>query len=77
MLLHVLHRLVDKGNTVIVIEHNMDVIKTADWIVDLGPEGGAAGGEIVVEGTPENVAATPVSHTGRFLGDVLGLAPVG
>ena len=77
MLLHVLHRLVDKGNTVIVIEHNMDVIKTADWIVDLGPEGGAAGGEIVVEGTPEEVAANPVSHTGRFLGDVLGMAPVG
>jgi excinuclease ABC subunit A len=77
MLLDVLHRLVDKGNTVIVIEHNMDVIKTADWIVDLGPEGGAEGGEIVAEGTPEEVAANPVSHTGRFLTDVLGLAPVG
>ena len=77
MLLDVLHRLVDKGNTVIVIEHNLDVIKTADWIVDLGPEGGAGGGEIVVEGTPEQVAANPVSHTGRFLADVLGLAPVG
>ena len=77
MLLNVLHRLVDKGNTVVVIEHNMDVIKTADWIVDLGPEGGAAGGEIVVEGTPEEVAANPVSHTGRFLTDVLGMAPVG
>jgi excinuclease ABC subunit A len=77
LLLHVLHRLVEKGNTVIVIEHNLDVIKTADWIIDLGPEGGAAGGDIVAEGTPEEVAADPVSHTGRFLGDVLGLAPVG
>ncbi len=77
MLLDVLHRLVDKGNTVLVIEHNMDVIKTADWIVDLGPEGGAEGGEIVAEGTPEEVAANPLSHTGRFLADVLGMAPVG
>ncbi len=77
MLLNVLHRLVDKGNTVIVIEHNMDVIKTADWIVDLGPEGGEAGGDIVAEGTPEEVAANPVSHTGRFLGEILGMAPVG
>jgi excinuclease ABC subunit A len=77
MLLQVLHRLVDKGNTVIVIEHNMDVVKTADWIVDLGPEGGDDGGEIVAEGTPEEVAANPVSHTGRFLTDVLGMAPVG
>ena len=77
MLLNVLHRLVDKGNTVIIIEHNMDVIKTADWIVDLGPEGGAEGGHIVAEGTPEEVAANPVSHTGRFLADILGMAPVG
>ena len=77
MLLEVLHRLVDKGNTVIVIEHNLDVIKTADWIVDLGPEGGAAGGEIVCEGTPEEVAANPLSHTGRFLAEILGMAPVG
>ncbi|HEX7118078.1 MAG TPA: excinuclease ABC subunit UvrA [Longimicrobiales bacterium] len=77
MLLTVLHRLVDKGNTVVVIEHNLDVIKTADRIIDLGPEGGAAGGDIVVAGTPEEVAAHPVSHTGRFLGEVLGLAPVG
>ncbi len=76
-LLDVLHRLVDKGNTVVVIEHNLDVIKTADWIIDLGPEGGDAGGRIVAAGTPEKVAANPVSHTGRFLGDVLGLAPVG
>ncbi len=77
MLLDVLHRLVDKGNTVVVIEHNLDVVKTADWIVDLGPEGGAAGGEVVAEGTPESIAANPLSHTGRFLADVLGLAPVG
>src|SRR5690348_5063687 len=66
-LLHVLHQLVDSGNTGVVIEHNLDVIKTADWIVDLGPEGGAGGGRILVAGTPETVAATPESHTGRFL----------
>jgi excinuclease ABC subunit A len=66
-LLEVLHRLVDGGNTVLVIEHNLDVIKTADWIVDLGPEGGAGGGRILVSGTPETVAATPESHTGHFL----------
>ena len=77
MLLEVLHRLVDRGNTVVVIEHNLEVIKTADWIVDLGPEGGNAGGIVVAEGTPEDVAGNPVSHTGRFLADLLGLAPVG
>ena len=66
-LLDVLHQLVDQGNTVVVIEHNLDVIKTADWVVDLGPEGGAGGGRILVAGTPETVAATPESHTGRFL----------
>jgi len=77
MLLGVLHRLVDRGNTVVVIEHNLEVIKTADWIVDLGPEGGDAGGRIVACGPPEAVAAHPVSHTGRFLADILGLAPVG
>ncbi len=66
-LLAVLHRLRDHGNTVVVIEHNLDVIKTADWIVDLGPEGGAKGGEILIAGTPEEVAACPRSHTGRFL----------
>ncbi len=77
MLLDVLHRLVAKGNTVVVIEHNMDVVKTADWIIDLGPEGGEAGGYVVVAGAPEQVAAEPVSHTGRFLTDALGLAPVG
>jgi excinuclease ABC subunit A len=67
----VLHRLVDGGNTVLVIEHNLDVIKTADWIVDLGPEGGDSGGEVVAEGTPEQVAAAERSHTGRFLRRVL------
>ncbi|SEV85086.1 excinuclease ABC subunit UvrA [Luteibacter sp. 329MFSha] len=66
-LLDVLHRLVDHGNTVVVIEHNLDVIKTADWLVDLGPEGGSGGGQILVSGTPEKVAATKTSHTGRFL----------
>jgi excinuclease ABC subunit A len=58
---------VDAGNTVVVIEHNLDVIKTADWIIDMGPEGGAGGGELLVAGTPEAVAAHPHSHTGRFL----------
>jgi excinuclease ABC subunit A len=72
MLLDVLHRLVAKGNTVLVIEHNLDVIKTADWVVDLGPDGGHAGGEIVASGTPEEVARNPRSHTGRFLREMLG-----
>lgn len=71
-LLDVLHRLVDAGNTVIVIEHNLDVIKTADYIVDLGPEGGARGGRVVAAGTPEEVAAVPESYTGRYLARVLG-----
>jgi excinuclease ABC subunit A len=66
-LLDVLHTLVEHGNTVVVIEHNLDVIKTADWLIDLGPEGGAGGGRILVSGTPETVAATKASHTGRFL----------
>lgn len=70
-LLKVLHRLVDAGNTVIVIEHNLDVIKTADWIIDLGPEGGSAGGQIVAEGPPEVVAEVSASHTGRFLRPLL------
>ena len=70
-LLGVLQGLVDKGNTVIVIEHNLDVIKSADWIVDLGPEGGSGGGLVVAEGTPEQVAADPESHTGRFLAPIL------
>jgi excinuclease ABC subunit A len=70
-LLNVLHELRDRGNTVIVIEHNLDVIKTADWIIDLGPEGGEGGGRLVAEGTPEQVAANPDSHTGRFLAPLL------
>ena len=72
MLLRVLHRLRDAGNTVVVIEHNLDVIKTADWIVDLGPEGGDGGGRIVAEGTPEQVAADKASYTGRYLKHALG-----
>jgi excinuclease ABC subunit A len=72
-LLDVLSRLVDAGNSVVVIEHNLDVIKTADWLIDLGPEGGDAGGELVAAGTPEDVAAEPSSHTGRFLADLLEL----
>jgi excinuclease ABC subunit A len=71
LLLDVLHRLVDKGNSVLVIEHNLDVIKTADWIIDLGPEGGGKGGRIVAEGTPEDVARTQESFTGRFIKRVL------
>ncbi|MFJ9842267.1 excinuclease ABC subunit UvrA [Kitasatospora sp. NPDC101155] len=70
-LIKVLSGLVDKGNTVIVIEHNLDVIKTADWIVDMGPEGGSGGGTVVAEGTPEQIAAVPESHTGKFLRDIL------
>jgi excinuclease ABC subunit A len=70
-LLEVLQRLVDAGNTVLVIEHNLDVIKQADWIVDLGPEGGEAGGEVIATGTPEEVAAVEESHTGQFLREVL------
>jgi excinuclease ABC subunit A len=74
-LLNVLQRLVSTGNTVLVIEHNLDVIKTADWLIDLGPEGGTGGGEIVAVGTPEQVAADPASHTGRFLAEVIGVDP--
>jgi excinuclease ABC subunit A len=70
-LLEVLHELVDQGNTVVVIEHNLDVVKTADWIVDIGPEGGDGGGEIVAVGTPEDVAAVERSHTGRYLAPML------
>jgi excinuclease ABC subunit A len=70
-LLGVLHRLRDDGNTIVVIEHNLDVIKTADWIVDMGPEGGDGGGTVVAEGTPEQVAAVPASHTGQYLRRVL------
>ncbi len=70
-LLEVLHALVDQGNTVLVIEHNLEVIKTADWIVDLGPEGGDKGGRIVAVGTPEDVADMPESYTGQYLAPVL------
>ncbi|ATQ56243.1 excinuclease ABC subunit UvrA [Paracoccus yeei] len=73
-LLEVLHSLVDQGNTVVVIEHNLDVIKTADWIIDIGPEGGDGGGRIVASGTPEDVAEVPESHTGRYLGPMLQAA---
>jgi excinuclease ABC subunit A len=71
MLLKVLHQLRDSGNTVIVIEHNLDVIKTADWVVDLGPEGGDGGGRIIATGSPEAVAASEQSYTGRYLAPVL------
>jgi excinuclease ABC subunit A len=70
-LLLVLNGLVEKGNTVIVIEHNLDVIKSADWVIDLGPEGGSGGGEIIAIGTPEQVAKNPKSFTGKFLAEVL------
>ena len=70
-LLEVLHRLVDQGNSVVVIEHNLDVIKTSDYILDLGPDGGVRGGEVVAAGTPEEVAATPASYTGQYLQPML------
>src|SRR5690606_7256766 len=70
-LLKVLHRLRDEGNTVVVIEHNLDVIKTADWLIDLGPEGGSGGGQLVATGTPEDIAALPQSYTGRYLAPLL------
>jgi excinuclease ABC subunit A len=70
-LLGVLQRLVDTGNTVVVIEHNMDVIKCADWIIDLGPEGGSGGGSIVAEGVPETIAKVSASYTGKFLRETL------
>jgi excinuclease ABC subunit A len=74
-LMEVMQRLVDKGNSILVIEHNLDVIRCADWIIDLGPEGGDKGGEIVVCGTPEEVAVHPSSHTGRYLRQVLEQHP--
>ena len=67
LLLKVLQQLRDAGNTIVIIEHNLDVIKTADWLIDMGPEGGAGGGNVVAVGTPEDVAAHPASHTGRYL----------
>jgi excinuclease ABC subunit A len=74
-LLAVLQRLRDEGNTIVVIEHNLDVIKTADWVIDLGPEGGDGGGQLVAAGTPEDVAKVAASHTGRYLARTLGIAP--
>ena len=74
-LLHVLQRLRDEGNTIIVIEHNLDVIKTADWVVDMGPEGGDGGGTIVAVGTPEDIAANKASYTGRYLRTKLAAQP--
>jgi excinuclease ABC subunit A len=74
-LLEVLDRLVEAGNTVVVIEHNLDVIKSADRIIDLGPEGGEAGGKVVATGTPEQVAAIPASYTGQFLSGLVEVAP--
>ena len=71
LLLRVLHQLRDAGNTIVVIEHNLDVIKTADWVIDMGPEGGSGGGQVVATGTPEDVAACPASHTGRYLAPLL------
>jgi excinuclease ABC subunit A len=70
-LLHMLHALVDAGNSMVVIEHNLDVIKNADWIIDMGPEGGDAGGQIVAQGTPEQVAKAAASYTGQFLSKML------
>jgi excinuclease ABC subunit A len=75
-LLEVLHALVEQGNTVVVIEHNLDVIKTADWILDLGPEGGVKGGEIVAQGTPEDVVKEPRSFTGHYLKPLLAKGKV-
>ncbi len=72
-LLTVLRRLIDAGNTVLVIEHNLDVIKTADYVIDLGPEGGSGGGQVIASGTPEEVARVPASYTGRFLAPLLGI----
>jgi excinuclease ABC subunit A len=76
-LLDVLQQLVERGNTVVIIEHNLDVIKCADWVIDLGPEGGAGGGSVVAVGTPEQVAACETSHTGRFLRGYLSSAAPG
>ena len=71
LLLDVIHRLRDAGNTIVIIEHNLDVIKTADWIIDMGPEGGDGGGMVIAEGTPEQVADNKASYTGKYLKDML------
>jgi excinuclease ABC subunit A len=73
----VIQRLVDKGNSVLLIEHNLDVIRCADWVIDLGPEGGDRGGQLICCGTPEQVAEHPASHTGRYLRQVLAQHPPG
>jgi len=73
-LLAVLHKLVNAGNTLVVVEHNLDVIKSADWVIDLGPEGGAAGGHIIAEGRPEQIAKAAASHTGKFLAEALSIS---
>jgi excinuclease ABC subunit A len=70
-LLEVLHELVEQGNSVVVIEHNLDVVKTADWVIDIGPEGGDGGGQVVATGTPEHIATVAASHTGHYLKDML------
>jgi excinuclease ABC subunit A len=75
-LMEVLHELVEQGNTVVVIEHNLEVIKTADWIIDMGPEGGDGGGRVVAQGTPEDIVKAPESHTGQFLKEVLARRPL-
>ena len=67
----ILHKLINAGNTLVAVEHNLDAIKSADWVIDLGPAGGAAGGQIIAEGRPEQVAKVAASHTGRFLADLL------
>jgi len=76
-LLEVLHELVEQGNSVVVIEHNLEVIKTADWVIDMGPEGGDGGGEVVAQGAPEEIAKSARSHTGRFLRGVMDRRPQG
>jgi excinuclease ABC subunit A len=76
-LLEVLHELVDQGNSVVVIEHNLEVVKTADWVIDMGPEGGDGGGRIVAQGPPEAILREPASHTGKYLKDVLERRPGG
>ncbi|MFA6920777.1 MAG: excinuclease ABC subunit UvrA, partial [Gallionella sp.] len=75
LLLRVIHKLRDQGNTLVVIEHNLDVIKTADWVIDLGPEGGNGGGQIIAEGTPQDIAKNKRSVTGKYLKPVLGKSP--
>ena len=76
-LLQAFRKLIDGGGSLLVIEHNMDVIKSADWVIDMGPEGGAAGGRVVATGTPEEIARVPESYTGRWLRPVLGMAAQG